>query len=111
MAGLRRIPPPCTFADPRDCRPDSTVEIAKAAKPNQRKAVEAWASLQRFSIFGEPFVTKLVRIYGLLLHECTPRYAAVAIAPQRKNMVLSKSRVTIISGWKAKESLIVAGIK
>lgn len=31
-------------------------EATKAAQPNQRKAVEACASRQRFSVLGEPFV-------------------------------------------------------
>jgi hypothetical protein len=29
-----------------------------AAQPNQRNAVEAWASRHRFPVLGEPLVTK-----------------------------------------------------
>jgi len=38
MAGPPRVKRP---PDPRDCRAESTVEAAKAAKPNHRNAVEA----------------------------------------------------------------------
>lgn len=40
----------------RPARSEMTMEPTNAAQPNQRKAVEAWASRQRFSVLGEPFV-------------------------------------------------------
>lgn len=41
-------------------------ETTKAAKPNQRKAVEAWASWQRLEVLGEPLVMELLWVYDCL---------------------------------------------
>ena len=48
--GRRFAPPP---------RPDITVDAKKAAKPKKRKAVAAWASVQRFDLSAAPFVMPL----------------------------------------------------
>jgi hypothetical protein len=39
---------------------DRTIEAVKAAQPNQRKAVEAWASWQRLEVLGDPLVMWLL---------------------------------------------------
>jgi hypothetical protein len=57
IAGPRRIPEPC------DCRPERTVETAKAAKPNHKKAVTACASWHRFAGSWDPFVIWLLSVY------------------------------------------------
>jgi phage/plasmid-associated DNA primase len=47
----------------RPWRPEKTAETVKAAKPNQRKAVEAWASWQRLEVLGDPLVMELLWVY------------------------------------------------
>lgn len=47
---------------PRLCCHEKKAVATKHAKPNHRKAVEAWASWQRFSVLGEPLVTRLLRV-------------------------------------------------
>lgn len=42
---------------------ENAKEATQAAQPNQRKAVEAWASRQRFSVLGLPLVMWLVVVY------------------------------------------------
>ena len=55
--------PPRRFVLPRDCRAERIVEAAKQAKPNHRKAVDAWASWQRLEVSCEPLVTELLCVY------------------------------------------------
>jgi hypothetical protein len=66
MAGPFLIPPaPPRMLTPelRPWRPEKTAETVKAAKPNQRKAVEAWASWQRLEVLGDPLVMELLWVY------------------------------------------------
>lgn len=62
MVGPLRIPPDRMLALPRLCMNESTAEAAKAAKPNQKKAVAACASRQRFPVSREPLVMTLLLV-------------------------------------------------
>jgi hypothetical protein len=44
------------LALPLPSRREKTIEAVKAAQPNQRKAVDAWASWQRLDVLGDPLV-------------------------------------------------------
>ena len=52
--------PPRRLALPLPARREKTMEPTQAAQPNQRKAVEAWASRQRLDVLSEPLVMWLV---------------------------------------------------
>lgn len=56
-------PPRMLTPELRPCRPAKTAETQKAAKPNQRNAVEAWASVQRLLVSREPLVIELLWVY------------------------------------------------
>jgi hypothetical protein len=60
--------PPRRFALPRPPMTEKANEATHAANPNQKKAVEAWASRQRFSVLGEPFVMWFVVVYAYITH-------------------------------------------
>lgn len=46
---------------------EKAVVATKAAKANQKKAVEAWASWQRLPVLGDEFVTLLCSVYNCWL--------------------------------------------
>lgn len=52
--------PPRMFTPPRLLMNVKRSEAVKAAQPNQRNAVEAWASWHLFSVLGEPLVTRFL---------------------------------------------------
>lgn len=61
MTGPRRAPRP-PMGPLRLDRADRAAEAANAANANQKKAVAAWASRQRFSRLKPPLVIQLLAV-------------------------------------------------
>jgi len=99
IAGPRRKELVTLLPPPIECIHDSTKDAMKAKKPKNKNAVDACASVQRLCVFGEPFVTKLLLVYLMLVQECTPRYAAVATEPQKKKSALRASKPKTTFAW------------